>query len=97
MSRYLKIASLALAACLAAGSARAIDPFFPTFGNNGIDVIHYGLDLEVTPATGGLDAEASLLVFAQKQLTKFRLDLHGLTVTRVRVNGVPATFTRAGD
>jgi len=97
MLRLLRLAPFALAAILAAGSAHAIDPFFPTFGNNGIDVIHYGLDLEVTPATGGLEAKASLLVFAQTRLTKFRLDLHGLTVTSVRVNGVPATFARSAD
>jgi hypothetical protein len=43
---------LALATGMAASPAAAIDPFFPTFGNNGINVIHYDLDLEVMPGPG---------------------------------------------
>ena len=78
MLRFLSVASVALVASLAAGSARAIDPFFPTFGNNGIDVVHYGLNLDVTPDTGRVEAEASLFIIAEKRLTSFTLDLHGL-------------------
>ncbi len=97
MSAHLKIASLAFAAGLVAGPAFAIDPFFPTFGNNGIDVLHYGLDLDVAPTTGHLDAEASLLIFAQTRLTSFTLDLAGLTVSKAKVQGVPAGFSQAHD
>ncbi len=95
MSAFLKFAALALAAGLAAGPARAIDPFFPEFGNNGIDVIHYDLDLDVTPATGRLDAEASLKVLALQRLTRFRFDLSRLRVSSVEVGGVPAGFSQA--
>ena len=97
MLRMFRIASLALAAILASGSARAIDPFFPTFGNNGIDVVHYTLDLDVQPTTGRLDAWAVLDILAEKPLTRFALDLHDLEVSKVTVNGVPAGFGQAND
>ena len=70
---------------------------FPTFGNNGIDVVHYGLDLDVTPTTGNLDAWAVLDILAEKPLTRFALDLHALEVSKVTVNGVPAGFGQAND
>ena len=97
MLRLFKVAAFAIIATLAAGQARAIDPFFPTFGNNGIDVVHYGLDLDVTPTTGNLNAWAVLDILAEKELTRFALDLHALTVSKVTVNGVPAGFGQAND
>lgn len=97
MLKLFGILSVALVAIVAAGSARAIDPFFPTFGNNGIDVIHYGLDLNVAPDTGQLKGKAALLVFAQTKLTSFKLDLHDLTVSKVTVRGFPAGFSQAND
>jgi aminopeptidase N len=97
MLRLFKVAAFAITATLAAGQARAIDPFFPTFGNNGIDVVHYGLDLDVTPTTGNLNAWAVLDILAEKELTRFALDLHALTVSKVTVNGVPAGFGQAND
>ena len=87
MSVFLKIASLALAVGLLSSPAAAIDPFFPTHGNNGINVVHYDLDLDIRPGTGRIDAEAKLLIFAEKRLERFSLDLHGLNVSRVKVNG----------
>lgn len=93
----LKIAPLALAVALAASPAAAIDPFFPGFGNNGIDVLHYDLDLDVAPASGRLDAEAELRIFAQQRLTSFTLDLAGLKVSKARIFGVPVKFTQAAD
>lgn len=96
MHASFKIAPLALAVTLAAGPAAAIDPFFPGFGNNGIDVLHYDLDLDVSPTSGRLDAEADLLVFAQQRLTSFTLDLAGLKVSQATISGVPAKFTQSG-
>ena len=36
-------------------------------------------------------------ILAEKRLTRFALDLHALTVSRVTVNGVPAGFGQAND
>jgi aminopeptidase N len=97
MLRLFRVAAFIIAAILAASSARAIDPFFPTFGNNGIDVVHYGLDLDVTPSTGNLKAWAVLDILAEKELTRFALDLHALDVSKVTVNGIPAGFGQTRD
>ncbi len=80
-----------------AAPALAIDPFFPTFGNNGIDVIHYNIDLDVNPASGRVDGKAALVILAQQRLTGFTLDLHGLKVSKVTVNGFSAGFSQAED
>ena len=97
MRRFPRLSALALATGMWASPAAAIDPFFPTFGNNGINVIHYDLDLEVTPGPGTLDGSAELSIIAQKRLEEFSLDLAGLEVSRVTVNGVPADFEQAND
>jgi aminopeptidase N len=86
-------------AALAMGStaALAIDPFFPSFGNDGIDVLHYNIGLDVDPVAGSLKGKTLLAIKAERRLTAFTLDLHGLTVSSVRVNGMLAQFTRNGD
>lgn len=76
----------------ASAPALAIDPFFPEFGNRRIDVDHYALDLSVTPRPSRLEATATLTVVALDDLDAFRLDLSGLDVSSVRVNGTPAEF-----
>ena len=97
MRRFPRLSALALATGMGASPAAAIDPFFPTFGNNGINVIHYDLDLEVAPRRGTLDGSAKLSIIAQKRLEEFSLDLAGLEVSRVTVNAVPADFEQAND
>lgn len=93
----LRVLACALVVGLWINPARASDPFFPNFGNNGIDVVHYSLDLDVRPDTGGIDAWAVLTVLAEKPLSRFSLDLHALKVKRVTVNGVVAAFAQAED
>ena len=97
MGRFSRLAALALAAGLWASPAAAIDPFFPTFGNNGIDVLHYDLDLAVTPGPGTLEGRAVLWIRAQRRLAELSLDLVGLEVSRVTVDSVPAGFEQADD
>jgi aminopeptidase N len=97
MRRFASLSALALATGMGGSPAAAIDPFFPTFGNNGIDVLHYDLDLKVAPRPGTLDGRAELLISAQKRLEEFSLDLAGLDVSRVTVNRVPADFEQADD
>lgn len=90
----------ALAATLSLASmapAHAIDDFFPEFGNEGIDVLHYDLALDVKVSPHILTGRATLDIVALEQLSSFTLDLAGFDVLRVRINGAPAAFTRIGD
>lgn len=96
MISFLRAASLLLAACLFTGPAASIDPFFPTHGNNGIDVLSYDLEIDVRPGTGRIEAMAELAILAEQELERFSLDLHGLDVSRVTVNGFRANFSRVG-
>jgi len=93
LGTYVAVGALAMGA----GPAFAIDSFFPTYGNKGIDVLHYDIDLEVNPVSGYIDAETDLLAKAQGKLRQFSLDLHALNVQEVKVNGRPASFSRVAD
>ena len=88
---------LALALTWGTGPAMAIDPFFPTFGNKGIDVIHYNIDLDVDPVSGQVDGKTAIKIQAQKRLSSFKLDLHALAVSNVTINGIAAGFSQADD
>ncbi|GAA0444649.1 M1 family metallopeptidase [Streptomyces olivaceiscleroticus] len=73
------------------------DPLFPALGNGGYDVRHYALGLDYDVPHGTLDATARLTSRARQRLASFSLDLHGLKVTRVQVDGERADFSRRGD
>ncbi|MEC3998347.1 M1 family metallopeptidase [Actinacidiphila sp. DG2A-62] len=100
------LVTLLLACCLAAcadgaaapvnGSPGVGDPLFPTAGNGGYDVGHYGLDLSYDPPSGRIEATAALTATAREPLASFDLDLSGLTVTSVTVGGRSADFSRKG-
>ena len=73
------------------------DPYYPLDGNGGYDVSHYDLRLAYAPATDRLTGVATLRATATQNLSSFNLDLHGLTVRSVTVNGLRARWTRNGD
>jgi aminopeptidase N len=79
-----------------AGSTSGGDLYFPAAGNGGYQVRHYGLDLRYTPATRQLVGRARIsAVTRRKDLRSFSLDLRGLSVSSVRVDGRPARYTLA--
>ena len=79
------------------GSTSGGDPYYPAAGNGGYQVKHYDLDLRYTPQTKALTARAQILAVAgRKSLRRFSLDLRGLTVSSVRVNGRAARFVQNG-
>lgn len=78
------------------GAAGLGDPYFPHLGNGGYDVTHYRLTLDYEPATGRLDATAAITARATQRLSAFNLDLAGLTVGHVTVDGSRAGVRRAG-
>ena len=74
----------------ASPQARAIDAFFPSFGNNGYDVQHYALDLDVTAAQHRI-GPCPATVRATARLASFALDLRGLTVDAVWLERLAGT------
>jgi aminopeptidase N len=90
-------ASTAAAVEFTPGSPGLGDPFFPLAGNGGYDVAHYGLRLGYDPATRVLDGIATIQATATQNLSRFDLDLRGFDISRLEVNGEPATFTRDGQ
>ncbi|WJV47900.1 M1 family metallopeptidase [Streptomyces flavofungini] len=79
------------------GAAGVRDPFFPKLGNGGYDVAHYGLTLGYDPENRHLTGRADITARATKKLSAFNLDLRGLEVKEVTVEGKEARFNRTGD
>ncbi|MGE3291356.1 MAG: M1 family metallopeptidase [Geminicoccaceae bacterium] len=76
------------------GSAHAIDDFFPTFGNAGIDVRHYAIRLDVEGKGTHVDGRAVLNIRATQRLKEFSLDLSHLKVQSVEIDGIRASFSQ---
>ena len=97
--------SLLLAAALLAvptGAAAATaepgrEPFFPRAGNVGYDARFYGVELAFSPRDGRIEATASIEALAEQRLSRFSLDLAGMRVTAVEVDGRKARFNRGRD
>ena len=79
------------------GGESAGDSLFPTIGNTGYDVRHYGISLRYARATGRIAATTAITARATKPLSSFSLDLEGLHVHRVVVDGRAASFRRHDD
>ena len=72
------------------------DPYFPLDGNGGYDVAHYDLDIAYEPSTDVLRGTAKIRAEARQDLSSFNLDLNGLNVRSVVVDGRPARWSRNG-
>jgi aminopeptidase N len=70
------------------------DPLFPGAGSPGIDVQRYDLQLDYDPETGELAGAVTITFEALTDLETFSLDLKGMDVTAVDVDGRPATLDR---
>ncbi|GAA3780218.1 M1 family metallopeptidase [Streptomyces chiangmaiensis] len=79
------------------GGSGLRDPYFPRMGNGGYDVTHYDLTLAYDPAGGHLTGTAVITARATKDLSAFDLDLKGLEVAAVRVDGRTARWNRGGQ
>ena len=78
------------------GADGAGDPYFPKYGNGGYDVGAYDLALRYEPSTGRLNGTATITATATQDLSRFNLDLTGLSATAVTVDGTAATSTAQG-
>ncbi len=81
-----------------AGGRTSGDTLFPNQGNSGYDVRHYDVAIAYA-ANGSITATTTIdaTVTAAEALSEFALDLEGLTVSAVTVNGAAATFSRVTD
>ena len=79
------------------GAPGAGDPFFPLAGNGGYDARHYTVDLHYDPQNNSLEARTTVAATATQNLSRFDLDLRGLHVEAVTVNGDPASSKRDGQ
>ena len=76
------------------GASGAGDPYFPLDGNGGYDTRHYSLNVKYDPDTDVLKGKVTIKARATQDLSSFNLDLVGLTVRSVRVDGRWASWTR---
>jgi hypothetical protein len=81
-----------------AGATGAGDAYFPYAGNGGYDVQHYDLDITYEPPApapapliGQLDGIATIEIVATKDLSRFNLDLRGMDVQAITINGKNAS------
>ena len=79
------------------GAAGLGDPYYPLAGNGGYDAGHYDLRLAYDPGSGVLSGRAAMRARATQNLSRFDLDLSGLTVSSVQVDGRAAAFSRRGQ
>lgn len=71
------------------------DPYVTNYGNGGYDVESYDLALDWDPEAGQLDGMATISAVATQDLSQFNLELVGLTVGDITVDGEAATFAHA--
>ncbi|PYY42469.1 M1 family metallopeptidase [Curtobacterium sp. MCPF17_046] len=72
------------------------DPYTPHSGDRRWTTRHHDLRLDYRVATNRLDATATISATADEPLEKVVLDLHGLSVDRVHVDGVRAKKVSVG-
>ncbi len=78
----------------APGASGAGDPYYPDDGNGGYDALGYQVDVGYDPPTGHLDGDTTVTAKATQDLSRFDLDLRGLNVVSVEVDGKPVPFAR---
>jgi aminopeptidase N len=72
------------------------DPYFPELGNGGYDAQHFRIGLTVDLNERHLAGTVTMQAIATQDLSQFNLDFLGFSIEQLTVNGVPATYSRAG-
>ena len=78
------------------GAAGLDDPLYPGLGNGGYDVSRYTVTLDIDVEANEISGRTQIEADAPQDLSSFNLDLRGLTVTQVAVDGRPADHSRTG-
>lgn len=87
------VAVMFLAGCAGSGSAGMEDPYYEQLGNGGYDVSHYTIVLSIDPSSNSIDGNVIIEAGAIESLKRFNLDLQGLTVDAIQVNGESSKFS----
>jgi len=74
-----------------------VDDYVPGHGDLTYDVAHYSLQIDYKVDGNRLAGRAQLSAVANVDLHEFTLDLHGLRVTKLMVDGAPAKFSARRD
>jgi aminopeptidase N len=72
------------------------DAYYPEDGNGGYDVSAYHVSISYNPKSRNLDGDTTVTAKATGDLDRFNLDLNGMKVSAVEVDGKAAKFERAG-
>jgi len=80
----------------AAGEPSAGDPYRPRSGDDTYRVLRYDVDLDYRVASNRLDAGVVLSVLTRRATSALHLDLAGLRVAKVLVDGRPARHLHRG-
>jgi aminopeptidase N len=78
------------------GARTAGDPYYPTSGNGGYDASNYSVAITYDPTSHHLDGDTTITAKASQALSEFSLDLSGLDVRTVTVDGRAAQQQRDG-
>ena len=78
------------------GDTGSGDSYYPAMGNGGYHVAHYDIDLTWRPLGRTVEARTVLTSRATKDLSSFNLELDGMQVESVHVDGAPAAYVRDG-
>jgi aminopeptidase N len=73
------------------------DPYYPKDGNGGYDVAAYHVSISYNPKNKHLDGDTEISATATGDLDRFNLDLNGMKVSAVEVDGKAAKFARTGE
>ena len=76
------------------GSDSIGDPYYPSMGNGGYDVLHYTIDLNVDVDENFLIASVTIRAVAIQNLSTFNLDFSGFQIEELQVNDDLATYRR---
>ena len=79
------------------GADDANDRYVGNLGTGGYDVSHYDLAVRYNPANNRLWGTTTITARATQNLSRFDLDLRGLTVRAVIVDGRPVKWDRKAD
>ena len=78
--------------------AGAGDPYFAQLGNGGYDVVRYDVAISADPSAGPKIAlHETITATATARLASFHVDLAGMDIASITVDGTAATFRREGD
>lgn len=74
-----------------------VDPYLPDHGDTAYDVRHYDLEVDYRLQSNRLVGRATITCVAVEWLTAFTLDLAGLKVTKIQLDGrAPAGYRHRG-